>query len=47
MTKEEAIEEIKRWTPILLTSGQCTEKTSETIKGAEFIKREPIEKGEA
>lgn len=29
MTKEEAIEEIKRWTPILLNSGQCTEKTSE------------------
>lgn len=29
MTKEEAIDEIKRWTPILLTSGQCTEKTSE------------------
>lgn len=28
MTREEAIEEIKRWTPILLTSGQCTEKTS-------------------
>ena len=29
MTREEAIEEIKRWTPILLNSGQCTEKTSE------------------
>lgn len=29
MTREEAIEEIKRWTPILLVSGQCTEKTSE------------------
>ena len=29
MTREEAIEEIKRWTPILLFSGQCTEKTSE------------------
>lgn len=29
MKREEAIEEIKRWTPILLTSGQCTEKTSE------------------
>ena len=28
MTREEAIEEIKRWTPILLTSGQCTEETS-------------------
>ena len=29
MTREETIEEIKRWTPILLNSGQCTEKTSE------------------
>ena len=29
MTKEESIDEIKRWTPILLNSGQCTEKTSE------------------
>jgi Zn finger protein HypA/HybF involved in hydrogenase expression len=29
MTREEMIEEIKRWTPILLNSGQCTEKTSE------------------
>jgi hypothetical protein len=29
MTREEAKEEIKRWTPILLNSGQCTEKTSE------------------
>ena len=28
MTREDAIEEIKRWTPILLVSGQCTEKTS-------------------
>lgn len=28
LTREEAIEEIKRWTPILLNSGQCTEKTS-------------------
>lgn len=28
MTREEAIEEIKRWTPILLNSGQCTEETS-------------------
>lgn len=28
MTREEAIDEIKRWTPILLVSGQCTEKTS-------------------
>ena len=28
MTREEAIEEIKRWSPILLVSGQCTEKTS-------------------
>ena len=30
MTREEAIDEIKRWTPILLMSGQCTEKTSKT-----------------
>ena len=29
LSREEAIEEIKRWTPILLNSGQCTEKTSE------------------
>ena len=28
MTNEEAIKEIKRWTPILMFSGKCTEKTS-------------------
>ncbi len=28
LTREGAIDEIKRWTPILLNSGQCTEKTS-------------------
>ena len=29
MNKKEAIKEIKSWTPILMFSGQCTEKTSE------------------
>ena len=29
MTKEEAIEEIRRWTPLLLLSGYCFEGTSE------------------
>ncbi len=48
MTREEAIEEIKRWTPILLNSGQCTEKTSDAQDIAisalsadgEYIKKE-------
>lgn len=39
--REEAIEEIKRWTPILLNSGQCTEKTSDAQDMAISALKEP------